>query len=179
MEVQPNMEDIFVRNILAKSGYTGTGTLTKADPYQQSDNYTYGIKVHLTGAFNLPGPGAVYVSPVFPAVSSVSSNLSGLNLPERTLDAPCYGNISNEEFTLHFPKTVKIMSLPKDMHFSNDRVRYDSTYRQDGNIVTVARKFQDRVQGPVCTPEESKEYRTVGRDVFKDLKAQILFQPAD
>lgn len=178
-KIRPNTEDLLVRGALESGGYTGTGALTKADPRNPSDKYSYGIKFKVTGALNLPGPGALSIKPVFPGAGQVLSNLSGLNLPEITLDNICSGNISTEEFKLFFPKNVKIVSLPKDVHLTDDRVSYDSTYRLDGNSVTITRRFEDRISGPVCTPDEDRKYRSIGREVLKDLKAQIIFQPAD
>ena len=118
------------------------------------------------------------VAPVWPSGGSVIGNLRGINLPERTLDYVCTGNISSEEFKIYLPKSVKITSLPKDTHVTNGRSRYDSTYKQEGKTVTVVRRFEDRVQGPVCTPEDDRQNRPMGLDVLKDLKEQIIYQPA-
>jgi len=176
--IQPNMEDTLVRKVLEQAGFTGTGTLTKADPRVPSEKYTYSFKFHGTGGFNIPGPGAIRVSPVWPSGGSVLSNFSGINLPERTLDYICTGDISTEEFKIYFPKSVKITSLPKDTHLANGRSRYDSTYQQEGRVITVVRKFESGIQGPVCTPGDDRENRAMGLDVLKDLKAQIIYQPA-
>ncbi len=176
--VQPNMEDTLVRKILEQAGFTGTGTLTKADPRDPSDKYIYSLKFHLTGAFNIPGPGAIRVAPVWPGAGSVLGRVSGINLPERTLDYVCIGSITTEEFKIYFPKSVKITSLPKDTHLANGMSRYDSTYQQERRIVTVVRKLECGVQGPVCTPEDDRGHRSMDLDVLKDLKAQIIYQPA-
>ncbi len=179
VQVQPNLEERLVRGVLERNGYSGTGTLAKDDPRLPSDKYTYSIKFHVTGALNTPGPGAIYLNSVFPGVAPVASNLGGFNQPERTLDYTCSGNVSTEEITLDLPKNVKVTSLPKDTHLSNARVSYDATYRLKGNTVTVTRRFEDRMVGPVCTPQDENEYRTIGRNVLKDLKEQLIFQPAD
>jgi len=178
-EIQPNMEDLLVRYIIAKSGYTGTGTLIKADPHQLSDRYTYGSKYHIANAINLPGPGAINIGPVFPSEVSISDAVMTLNIPERTLNFGCIGGVSIEEYTFDLPKNVKIMSIPKEAHLADSRTRYDSTYQQKGNTVIVLRKFEDRTPGPVCTPEDDKQFRPMARNILKDLKAQIIYQPMD
>lgn len=177
--IQPNMEDLAVRSLLQKRGYTGSGALTKDDPKELSDQYTYGLKFHLNNAANLPGPGALNVSPIIPGVLSVSDYVSGLNLPEKKLDCACMGDTSVEEYTFDFPKNIKISSLPKDVHLKGHTVSYDSTYRRDGNAVTVVRRVEDRTKGPVCTPEDDREFRPIARDILKDLKTQLIYEPAD
>lgn len=177
--VQPNLEDMLIRQILQQRGLTGTGKLTKADPRELTEPYTYGFRYHVNNAINLPGPGAIYISPVFSSARPISGVLSGLNMPERTLNFACMGDILTEEYMLHFPKNVKIISLPKDVHVENGTIRYDSTYRQEGNTVTVARKYDDRTLGPVCTPKEDNEFRSIALDILKDLKAQLVYQKLD
>jgi len=178
-QVQPNMEDLFVRRILELRTYTGTGSITKGDPWQPSETYEYGMKFHINAAFNLLGPEAFYILPVFPSAGSIASNLSGLNLPERTLDYVCSGNISTEEYVFNFPKNVKVVSVPKDKHLNQDRVSYDAVYRREGNTVTIVRKLEDRMDKRVCSPEEDRDYRAIGREILKDIKAQVIFEPAD
>lgn len=178
-KLQPNMEDLFMRTVLERGGFTGTAKLSKSDPLQPCEKYTYGVNFHINSVLNLPGPGAVLVRPVFSSAHPVAGNLSGLNLPERTLDFTCSGNISAEEYTLIFPKNVKIMALPKETHLDDGRVKYDSQYRLDGNTVTVVRRLEDRTGKSVCTPEEGNAYRAIANEIFKDLKSQIIFQPAE
>lgn len=177
--VQPNLEELFVRSILEKSGYTGTGTLTKGDPRELSDSYAWGLKYHLTNAMNLPGPGAVYIQSASPSAHSIAAEINGVNRPDPTLDRDCMGDIAIEEFSLDLPKNIKITALPKDVHLNDGRVRYDSTYRQEGNTVTAIRRFEDRTEGPICSPESCREFKSIAREVMKDLKAQLIYQPAD
>ena len=177
--IQPNMEDLLVRHVLERNGYTGTGKLTKPDPLEPTEEYAYGVNFQITGALNLPGPGALSIKPVFPSLGQVSGNLSGLNLPDRTVDYVCSGNISTEEFTFSFPKNVKIISVPKDAHLNDGRVSYDAIYHLEGNTVTVSRRFEDRNIGPVCTPDDDRKYRGMGREVLKDLNKQIVYQAAE
>lgn len=176
--LQPNMEDLLIRRVLQSSGFTGTGTLIKSDSQELSDSYAYGFKYHLNNAVNLPGPGACAIGPAIPSMHPVAEAVSGLNLPERTLDFGCFGDVSSEEYTIQFPANVTITALPKDVHLTGSVEKYDATYRRDGNTVTVVRRFEDRTKGPVCTPEDDKLYRPIAREILKDLKAQILFQPA-
>lgn len=174
--IQPNMEDQLVRGIISGSGHTGSGSIIKGDPRDLSDRYAYGSKYHLDNAMNLPGPGAIYVIPVFPNAAPIASAVRGLNMPERTLNFPCFGGISTEEYTLILPKNAKIVALPKDVHLTSANVRYDSTYAQKDNTVTVTRKLEDMTPGSLCTPQDDKNFRPIARDIMKDLKAQIIYQ---
>lgn len=174
--MQPNMEDIIMRGILARSGYTGTGTLVKADPRELTDRYTYGGKYHLNNVMNIPGPAALRISPVFSSAAPIFSVIGDLNLPERKLNYECYGGSSIEEYTIYLPENVKIIALPKDVHIEGVTVRYDSTYHQSNRTVTAVRKFEDRSPGNFCTPQDDREFRPVARAIQKDLRSQIIYE---
>ena len=116
---------------------------------------------------------------MFSSTHPITSVINGINRPERKLDTACLGDITTEEYTFSFPKTIKITALPKDVHLSGSILKYDSTYRQEGNSVTVIRRYEDRTPGPVCSPDDDKEFRSIAGDVLKDLKAQLIYQPAD
>ncbi len=174
--VQPNMEERGVRAALARAGYTGTGTLTKDDPKKPSATYTYGSKYHLNDAMNIPGPGAMRISPVFANAAPIASALGDLNMPERTLDFGCFGGISVEEYTYNLPHDVKITAMPRDMSLEKGNISYSSTYRLKGNVVTVVRKLVDRTPGGLCTPAEDRAERPAEREILKDLKAEIIYQ---
>ncbi len=176
--VEPNMEDYIVRNIIARSGFTGTGTLIKGDVQNLSDRYTYGAKYHITNIANMPGPGGLFVAPIFSHVLTLTYATAVLSTPKQTIDSMCFGGISSEEYVLDFPKNVKILALPKDVHFDNGEERYDSSYRQVDNKITVIRKLEDRTPGPVCTPQDTNGFRPYAERIFKDLRSQIIYQPA-
>lgn len=177
--IRPDLEDLFIRQMLENNGFTGTGTLIKADPRQLSDQYTYGMKYHITNALNLPGPGAMHIYPVFSSGRAIQGVVSGSNMPEPKLDFVCLGDILTEEYTIEFPKNVKIIALPKDVHLVGSLVRYDATYHQEGSTVSVVRRYEDRTPGPVCTPQDNIEFRPIARDIIKDLKTQLIYQPND
>ena len=80
---------------------------------------------------------------------------------------------------IDLPENVKVIALPKEVHLPGNRVSYDSTYRQQSNTVTAIRRFELRLSGNLCTPEDDKEFRPIKRDILKDLKAQIIYQPMD
>ncbi len=176
--VEPNMEDYIVRSIIARSGFTGTGTLIKGDFQDLSDRYIYGAKYHITNIANMPGPGGFLITPIFSHVLPLTYATAILSTPKQTIDSICFGGISSEEYVFVFPKNVKILTLPKDVHFDNGEERYDSTYRQEGKKITVVRKLEDRTPGPVCTPQDVNGFRLYAEKIFKDLRSQIIYQPA-
>ncbi len=174
--LQPNMEDNIMRAILSRRGYTGTGTLIKSDPMELSDHYTYGSNFHLNDAMNLPGPGAFMLAPIFPNAAPVSAALADLNLPERTIDYPCFGGIATETYTIELPKSVKVFALPEGVHISNSTMTYDTSYSQKGNTITAVRRFEDRTKSSICTAKNDREYRPLAREILRDLKAQIIYR---
>ena len=174
--LQPNMEDRLMRGILARSSYSGTGTIIKSNPRDTGDSYTYGAKYHLDNYMNLPGPGAIHIAPVLPNAAPVSSALSGFNMPEATLDYQCFNGSSTEEYRIELPPGVKVLALPKDTHLAVSNLSYDATYRQDGSAIIVVRRFEDRTPRNVCTPEDDREARSIMGGVLKDLRSQIIYE---
>lgn len=176
--LRPDMEDLAARKLIAAGGYTGTGTFVKPDSDKVSDRFTIGLKYRLSDALNLPGPGALTIAPIMAAVVPMSRVANVLHEPERKVDFGCAGHITTEEYVINFPPSVKVVALPKDVHQANTLIRYDATYRASGSLVTVTRKFESMEKENVCTPDDDKKFRAIAKEIARDIRGQILYQPA-
>jgi transglutaminase-like putative cysteine protease len=174
--LQPNMEDTMIRQSLARGGYSGTGTLTKGDPWILSDSYTYSAKYRLDDALNLPGPGAMPVRPPFGGIGTIANFLDDTNQPDRTVNFQCLGGYSKEDYVIHLPKGVDIMAMPKDVQVDCRYATYKASYRQQGNAVIVTRELDDHTSGNVCTPAYAKEFKTFAAAVRRNLRGQVLYR---
>lgn len=172
----PDMKETVVRGILSRGGYTGTGTIIKSDQRELTERYAYGSKFHINSAINLPGPGAVYLTPIFSNAVPVAMAPAELSAPESKHDYPCYGGISDEEITIELPESVKVTALPKDVHVSIKNLSYDSAYLQKGRTVTAIRRFEDRTPANLCTPDDDREFRDIARAVLKDIRSQLIYE---
>jgi hypothetical protein len=172
--LQPHMEDTMIRQRLLRSGHIGTGKLIKDDPNKQSDTYSYTMMYKLDDAMNLPGPGAMYVHS--PVGSYLSSFLTGINEPDRTVNFQCYGAYAKEEYTINLPKSIELLAIPKDVRLSGKISSYTATYHRENTTLRIVRELEDRTPGNVCTPRDAAEFKPFAVSVMKDLRAQILYR---
>jgi transglutaminase-like putative cysteine protease len=174
--LQPNMEDIRIRQSLARAGYSGTGTLTKDDPKVLSESYSYSIKYHLDDAMNLPGPGAMRIVSPSGGAGGVENFLGETNQPDRTTNFQCLGGQSEEDYTIRLPKGVEVMAMPKDVRIDGKSATYRASYRQQGTTLIITRELNDHTIGNVCTPAYAKEFKTFAAAVRRNLRAEVLYR---
>jgi transglutaminase-like putative cysteine protease len=174
--LQPNQEDLAIRESIARAGYSGSGTLIKNDPEVLSDSYQYSIKFQLTDMMNLPGPGALPISSLFGGAGAIETFLGEVNEPDRSLNFQCFGAHSEQNYTIHLPQGVEVMALPNDVKIEGKSATYEASYRQQGSTVIVNRELDDHTNGNVCTPAYAKEYKVFSAAVRRNLRAQILYR---
>jgi transglutaminase-like putative cysteine protease len=172
----PNLMEQAVRTSLAANGYTGTGTVQREDPLKPLNVYRYSATYQLTDAINLPGPGAFSIRAPVSAAGGMREFLSGANDPKRTVNFSCMGVVATERYTIHLPKDVKVLAIPRDVHLSDKYATYIARYQRNGNTVTAVRELDDTKSGNVCTPQISTEFKPFARRALKDVRAQVLYQ---
>ncbi len=174
--LQPNLEERLIRAELARNGFTGTGTLTKADPAAMAPTYRYSSKYRLTDVINLPGPGAMPIRSPLSGPQSIASFIAGADEPDRTVDFACYGALAHEDFTVHFPKGTEVLAVPRNVEQKGRNMTYRATYQIKGDTVTAVREVEDRTAGNVCTPADAAALKAFAPAVRRDLRAQILYR---
>jgi hypothetical protein len=174
--LQPNMEDSEIRQSLAAAGYSGTGKLTEDDPKILKDGYSYSVKYQLDEAIHVPGPSAMPIRSPIGASAGISNFLGELSQPDRTRNFQCVGGTSTESITIHLPKGVEVMAIPKDARIEGKSAIYKASYRQQGDTVTIVREMDDHTRGNVCTPEYAKEFKTFSAKVRRNLDQEILYR---
>ena len=174
--LNPDDAKDFVRKLFATSGIHATGTISYDDPRQASDTYRYSVSYVADHDLDLPGAGALQIKTAFPSGMSISSWSGLAAFKPVTHGSRCTGSHSIEDYRYEIPKTMKILWLPKDVHAANDVMFYDATYRQTGQLMTVHRELQYRIQPHICSPAEYEAIRPVAAVIAKDNKAQILYQ---
>ena len=174
--LQPNMEETAIRQGLAREGYTGTGTMTKNDPNIPADRYSYKVKYRLDDAINLPGPGAMPIHSPIGGAGTIANFLDEVNRPDRTVNFQCLGGYSRENYTIHLPKGLEVIAMPKDVQIDGKSATYQAHYRQQGDTLTITRELEDHTSGNVCTPAYAKEFKTFAAAVRRNLRAQVLYR---
>ncbi|HVC43903.1 MAG TPA: DUF3857 domain-containing protein [Candidatus Binataceae bacterium] len=174
--LQPNMEDTAMRRALAVNGFTGTGVLNKGDATDIAESYKYGGKYTVSEAMNLPGPGAMYIRSPFGSDAGMTSFLDDANEPDRTVDFACAGVTGKVTYTIHLPKGIKVLAMPRNVAITGKYQSYKAAYHLNGDTLTAVREFDDRTAGPVCAPAVAVEYKKFAIAVQKDLHAQLLYE---
>ena len=174
--LQPNMEDSMVRRALTANGFTGTGTLDLGDLKEINDTYSFRIKYQISDAMNLPGPGAMFLKSPFDGNNIFMEFMGTADEPDPTVDFSCTGAYAKQQLTVHLPKDVKVIAVPKNSVVKGKYETYKATYQLNGSTLTLTREIEDRTQGPVCAPAVAAEYKKFAPGVRKDLRAQLLYQ---
>jgi hypothetical protein len=66
-----------------------------------------------------------------------------------------------------------VYSLPKPVVFQGKTVRFESTYRQEGNVIHAKRKVvRDRPRA-VCEPEMWEETEQLATAIMRDARGQV------
>jgi transglutaminase-like putative cysteine protease len=170
-----NAEEELVHNIFRQQDRIGDGRFSKDDPTALGDSYHFRLDYKVEKLIKLPGAGAFPVAP--PAGSSpVAKMLQFEGEVEDQVDVACHGGVAREEYTLHFPKGLRVLSVPDDLEVSNDYLAYRASYRLKGQALTVQRVLTDKTVGPVCSPQMVLAYKKLGDAVQDDLRSQVLYK---
>jgi len=171
-------KEMVLQASLSAHGYKGTGEYVHYDdPKADGDKFTYEVKFHAEDAINLPGPGAMYVTPLIAHHTvSVGRFLTAVNVERPLHSFPCSGGSATEEIIFHLPASAQLMAVPKDLHLKIKDASYDSTYKQEGNSVVTSRSIVDNTPGNVCAPEVYDEFKPFYARITKDLKAQVIYK---
>lgn len=96
--------------------------------------------------------------------------------PVEQVDITCANGASTEEYVYHFPKGLKILSMPQDMSVKNDFLSCRATYRLKGGVLTVKRVLEDRTIGNVCSPAVFEAYRKFAVKALQNVKSQVVYK---
>jgi hypothetical protein len=170
-----NYEEELVHNMFRRQDLIGDGRLSKDDPAALGDSYHYRLDYKVERYIRLPGAGAFYVSP--PAGNgSVQKMLQFEGEIETRADVACHGGIAREEYEMHFPPGMRILSVPDEVNVANDYLAYRASYRLKGRTLSIERVLTDKLKGATCSPQVAAEYKKIGDLVQDDLRSQVLYK---
>jgi hypothetical protein len=169
--------DRFVKQALKSMGFEGDGTVKYPDPQPLEATFSYEVRFHASEALNLPGSGALWISPWFPVPINLPS--IGHQAVDKTpaVDSTCSGGLLVEHYDLALPASMQILSMPEGAHVESPFLRYDSRYRLDEHHHLAAeRRYEDLSEGPVCTAERVAAWRIAVTPMWRDLRQQLLYR---
>jgi hypothetical protein len=169
--------DRYVKEALKSMGLEGEGTLTYPDPQPLEATFSYEVRFRASEALNLPGSGALWVSPWFPApirLASVAHQAADKSPPT---DTTCSGGTLIERYDLALPAGMQILSMPDGAHVESPLARYDSHYRlNEQHHLSAERVYVDLSDGPICPATSVSAWRVALAPMWKDLRQQLLYR---
>ena len=171
-----DQQEEFMKSMFSRMGSGGSGKINLDDAKQLIDTYHYRVQFDVRELIQIPGPGALPISPLFPTEGAIYHFASAAAQPDEDVETVCSSGYSVEEYIYQFPKQIKILSVPANMKIANDFLSYQATYQRKGNTLTVKRVMDDRTPGHICTPAIAAAYKKFMNQVSKNLKAQVIYQ---
>lgn len=166
----------FVKNVFRSVQQNGDGIFSKDDAKERLDTFNYGATFEVKNVFSLPGAGAFPIAPVFYNMMPVAHYVGHAFEEVDEHEVACSNGRSAEEYTINFPKNMKIISVPANLKLKNDFLSYSASYVRKGNSLIVKRVFDDRTQGNLCAPAIFAAYKEFAQKVVPDLKAQVVYK---
>ncbi len=171
-------------SLLLNGGYAeiravGSGALDDGDPAPLLATYKYSVTFNMKNFLNLPGMGGFKIRPLIYSEAPVAGFMAPAVMPVEKVDVSCASGYTEEQYTLNFPKSVKILAVPKNMNLANDFLSYRSIYSQHHHTLVVTRLLDDKTPGNVCSPAMMAEYKNFDQQAVKDINAQVIYQTKD
>jgi hypothetical protein len=165
-------EEEGIKKLLRKYGLEGTAQLITEDKPSAPDIASFSVNFDIKDFIAIGSAGAVPIPPLLvqPAITAYKT------LEDTAYGSICEGGHLQEDFTFEFPENVKILAIPENMYIANNIASYTATYKLEGNIVTVTRKYDEFTDGPVCDQKAIDVYKQLANKVTPNLKAQILYK---
>ncbi|NOT64643.1 MAG: DUF3857 domain-containing protein [Methylotenera sp.] len=174
--VNKGAESQFAGQVLTMTGQQGTGSYSFADIRDLTKPFGFTGQFELPNYVQMSGPSAMRIPVGLGNINGITRILRDAALPKRNFPMTAGGGYEEEVTTLTMPEGTKIISLPKPVTKENALGRYQSTYTEKGNTITVKRAMTYTLGKAVIGPDEYPLYQELGKAVYQDFNAQILFQ---
>ena len=158
--------------------YNHIGSLTITPGLYDSDKGTFPIRMdfEIKDFLALKGPRGNLCLPAFCRLSDrpFCFHPPSTRKSIAHFSAPACRRMKLIAFT--FPDKVHVLATPDGVDVKTALQSYTSTYKLDGQTLSVSRKEKDTTLGPVCQPDVNTQYKTMAEQVIPDLKAQIVYK---
>ncbi|TDR79794.1 DUF3857 domain-containing protein [Paludibacterium purpuratum] len=178
--IPPGGESEAAGKLLASRGLQGSGTLILGNMYDLSKPFGYRADLSLPDYVDLAGPTAVVLPTGGDSVVGLAAFVSwGGVQPGRRTPIMLDNGYYEETATLQLPAGIDVLALPRAVRTDSPLGSYVSDYRRVGHAVQVRRVLVLKDNAPVLTPERYPLLHQLVHAVARDLRAQILLQPAN
>ncbi|MFL6675418.1 MAG: DUF3857 domain-containing transglutaminase family protein [Massilia sp.] len=162
-----------VQRMLQGLGQKGFGVFDPGKLDSTSDEYKLGFAGTSENFANLPGPTGL--STTYNFWGGLGETVVNFGQEkDRRQDFVCPAIDSEEESGFRFPKSVRILAMPKPLAINAPGLSYQSSYAVRGNAVVVKRRLAFRGAGIVCSPDDYRRMQPLLDQIMRDLRGQII-----
>jgi transglutaminase-like putative cysteine protease len=165
----------FVKNVLARSGLRGHGSVERGDVRSTGDQYEFGVKFAIDNYLRTK-TGAMYFFPIIPTPLPVSnfSQFEDKPLPKRRQQ--CWGFHTTEKLDIDIPDGMELLTTPADADIKGSLVDFHSRYVRTGNHLAIDRSLDDKSPGSVCPYDVYSSFVKQAIPVGENLRTQVLYR---
>jgi hypothetical protein len=173
-EQNSSMESV-VNNLLYRFNEIGRGDIQSTPSLDIDKPYKVDAQFQLEPIADLTRPGAFSI-PVGLAPGRIALLTILRPLSKRHFKYVCKSFTDQEHYRLNLPDGLKVISLPRDVSYVDNRIRFESQYSQEGQSIIVKRIFTMDYPTRVCTPDDHDQFVKAVQVLRMDQRAQVLFQ---
>ena len=174
-DTKPADRDQFVQRMLQGLGQKGVGVFDAGKLDGSGDEYRMSFSGTSENFIDLPGPTGLATS--FNFWGGLGETVASFSQErERSQDFVCPGIDAEDVTGFEFPKSVRIIALPKPLALRDANFTYAANYKRKGNTVVVKRQLRFSHDGVVCTPAEYQRMQPLVERIMRDLKSQLIVQ---
>ena len=174
-DTKPADREQFVQRMLQGLGQKGVGVFDAGKLDGRGDEYSMSFTGTSENFIELPGPTGLATTYNFWGGLGDTVATFGQER-ERSQDFVCPAIDAEDVTGFDFPKSVRILALPKPLALRDANFSYAASYTRKGNTVVVKRQLRFSHDGVVCTPAEYRRMQPLVERMLRDLKSQLIVQ---
>jgi hypothetical protein len=165
--------DQFVQRMLQGLGQKGSGVFDPGLTEGNGDEYSMSFSGTSENFLNLPGPVGLATSFNFwGGLGEMVFEMA--QEKDRHQEFVCPPIEAVDELGFSFPKSLRVVAMPKNLTLSDRNFNYRAAYTRKGNTVLVKRTLSFAHEGLVCTGAEYKRMLPMLERMMRDLRGQVV-----
>ena len=172
---QRKTEKEVVDAMLSRFNESGTGAIKHPNPLNLDAQWDVEAEFTLDPVVNLPGIAAL-VMPVGLAQGRFQT-LAGIKANEKSRFAHICGSSKHEEvIELTLPDSTRVTRMPEGIKHETAALSYESSYKINGNSISVMRRLVANRGKSVCGQEDDLEWAQFTKILQRDLRQQFFLE---
>jgi hypothetical protein len=180
-DLSAQREREWVKQVLSSHGLKGRGTMDRKDADNAelllSDRYSYDVVFEVDDI--LKNDGRQGTMPLTPALSTPMGtfNFAGRDeVEDFKRPTVCAGFWSDETLQFELPKSMRVISVPRNLKIAHALIDYSASYKLAGRKLTVERRVADKTPTSVCSPALMAEFNKPVRTIARNLRSELMYQ---